>query len=154
MNAEEALHLVFGEGLEGLDSGDESEIDEDPAFPLPDPSHSSSDEETDPDWDLDEARSSVASSGMRLYIIVNSRVANTLTCPTDENTGLMETERTGSRKKGKGKGKWEGERERERESEREGERDREGEGKGEREGEQESQFCTQFYFLGIDREFY
>ena len=118
MNAEEALHLVFGEGLEGLDSGDESEIDEDPAFPLPDPSHSSSDEETDPDWDEDEARSSVEGSGMRLYIIVNSRVANTLTCPTDENTGLMEMER--EQDKRKGKGKWE------RESKREGERDREG----------------------------
>ena len=68
MNAEEALHLVFGEGLESLDSGDESEIDEDPDFPLPD---SSSDEETDPDWDLDEARSSAESSGMRLYSMVN-----------------------------------------------------------------------------------
>ena len=86
------MHLASGEGLEGLDSGDESEIDEDPAFPLPDPSHSSSDEETDPDWDLDEARSSVESSGMKVYIIVNSRVANALTCPNGDG------ERTGSRK--------------------------------------------------------
>ena len=75
MNAEEALHLVFGEGLESLDSRDECEIDEDPDFPLPD---SSSDEETDPDWDLDEARSSAESSGMRLYIMVN-RVASMYT---------------------------------------------------------------------------
>jgi len=34
MNAEEALNLVFGEGLDGLDSGEETDIEEDPDFPL------------------------------------------------------------------------------------------------------------------------
>ena len=40
MNAEEALHLVFGEGLDGLDSGEETDIEEDPDFPLPEHSDS------------------------------------------------------------------------------------------------------------------
>ena len=31
MNAEEALNLVFREGLDGLDSGEEVDIEEDPA---------------------------------------------------------------------------------------------------------------------------
>ena len=40
MDVEEALHLVFGEGLDGLDSGEETDIEEDPDFPLPEHSDS------------------------------------------------------------------------------------------------------------------
>ena len=46
----EALHLVFGEGPDGLDSGEETDIEEDPDFPLPD--HSDS-ECSEPGDDID-----------------------------------------------------------------------------------------------------
>lgn len=54
MNAEEALDLVFGEGLDGLDSGEEIDIEEDPAFPLP--------EDSDSEWSEPEDGSDFQSS--------------------------------------------------------------------------------------------
>ena len=54
MNAEEALDLVFGEGLDGLDSGEEIDIEEDPAFPLP--------EDSDSEWSEPEDGSYFRSS--------------------------------------------------------------------------------------------
>ena len=47
MNAEEALNLVFGKGLDGLDSGEEVDIKEDPKFPLPEYSGSEWSESSD-----------------------------------------------------------------------------------------------------------
>ena len=54
MNAEEALNLVFGEGLDGLDSGEEVDIEEDPEFPLP--------EHSDSEWSESESGSDSLSS--------------------------------------------------------------------------------------------
>ena len=54
MNSEEALNLVFGEGLDGLDSGEEVDVEEDPEFPLP--------EYSDSVWSESEAGSDVLSS--------------------------------------------------------------------------------------------
>jgi len=59
MNAGEALNLVIGEGLDGLDSGEETDIEEDPDFPLPDPFDSEctvSAEESDPDFEPESSR--------------------------------------------------------------------------------------------------
>ena len=50
--------------------------------------NSSSDEETDRDWDLDEARSSAESSGMRLYSMGNRSSKH-----VRENTSLGQIER-------------------------------------------------------------
>ena len=40
LNAEQVLHLLMASSIEELDSGEETDIKEDPAFPLPQPDYS------------------------------------------------------------------------------------------------------------------
>ena len=48
LNAEQVLHLMAS-SIEELDSGEETDIKEDPAFPLPQPDYSNESDSSDED---------------------------------------------------------------------------------------------------------
>ena len=49
LNAEQVLHLLMESGIEELDSGEETDIKEDLAFPLPQPDCSNESDSSDED---------------------------------------------------------------------------------------------------------
>ena len=48
-NAEQVLHLLMASSIEELDSGEETDIKEDPAFPLPQPDYSNESDSSNED---------------------------------------------------------------------------------------------------------
>ena len=49
LNAEQVLHLLMASSIKELDSGEETDIKEDPAFPLPQPDYSNESDSSDED---------------------------------------------------------------------------------------------------------
>ena len=49
LNAEQDLHLLMASSIEELDSGEETDIKEDPAFPLPQSDYSNESDSSDED---------------------------------------------------------------------------------------------------------